>query len=90
MGSQYAGTGASLDMAVAYEMGEENDLNTSGEYTEWPLVAGVTINATKQLMRMEPFLNLQRKNKPQAIVFLKDQVLKLFHLQNIQMGKQMI
>lgn len=61
------GTGASVEMVDAQEVSEGNELNTSGEYTKWPPVAGVTIDATKQLGRREPSPKLKKKSKPQAI-----------------------
>ena len=61
------GPGASVEMVDAQEVSEGNELNTSGEYTKWPPVAGVTTDATKQLGRREPSPKLQKKSKPQAV-----------------------
>lgn len=77
--SEHAGTRASVEKAGAYEAGKENELNILGEYIKWPPVAGITIDATKQLRRTELYLDLQRKSKPQTISLLKNEVLKLHH-----------
>lgn len=77
--SEHAGTRASVEVAGAHEAGKENERNTLGEYTKCSPGAGITTDATKQLRRTEPYLNLQRKSKPQTRSVLKNQVLKLHH-----------
>lgn len=47
--SEHARTRISVEEVGAYEVGNENELNTLTEYTKWPPGAGITIDATKQL-----------------------------------------
>lgn len=69
MENGHVGSTASLEMVDAQEVHEGSEPNTRGEYTKWPAVTGVTTDATKQLVGVEPSLKLEKKNKPQPIFF---------------------
>lgn len=70
-GSRDVRTGASIEKADAYEMSEENKLNTFGKYTKWSLVASVTIEATKQSVD-RTFSSLIEEVNHRPYILLKD------------------
>lgn len=69
MGNGHVGSTASLEMVDAQEVREGSEPNTCGEGTQWPPVTGVTADATKQFVGIEPSLKLEKKNKPQPTFF---------------------